>query len=39
MRPAFDQFVADHSDPAKAYDAVVMTKSGGLDIAKRHGRW
>jgi hypothetical protein len=26
------------ADAAKAYDAVVMTKSGGLDIAKRDGR-
>src|SRR5215218_9755931 len=38
IRPAFGQVAADHSDAAKAYDAVVMTKSGGLDIAKRHGR-
>src|SRR5207302_4080306 len=36
--PDFDQFAADHSDAAKAYDAVVITKSGGLDIAKRDRR-
>src|SRR5436190_15303796 len=29
--PAFDQLAAGHSDAAKAYDAVVITKSGGLD--------
>src|SRR5580693_3215876 len=27
-----------HSGAAKAYDAFVLTKSGGLDIAKRDGR-
>ena len=38
IRPTFGQVAADHSDAAKAYDAVVMTKSGGLHIAKRDGR-
>jgi hypothetical protein len=37
-QPAFGQVAADHSDAAKAYDAVVMTESSGLDIAKHHGR-
>src|SRR4029453_14269133 len=37
-QPAFGQVAADHSDATKAYDAVVIAKSGGLDIAKRHGR-
>ncbi len=37
-RPAFGQVAADHADAAKAYDAVVMTESSGLDIAKRDGR-
>ena len=36
IRPTFGQVAADHSDAAKAYDAVVLAKSGGLDIAKRH---
>src|SRR5438067_11593243 len=27
---------ADHCDAAKAYDPIVMTESGGLDITKRH---
>jgi hypothetical protein len=38
IQPAFGQVAADHSDAAKAYDAVVMTKPGGLDITKRDGR-
>src|SRR5947207_11586278 len=29
---------ADHCDAAKAYDPIVMTESGGLDITKRHRR-
>jgi hypothetical protein len=35
---ASGQAAADHSDAAKADDAVVIAKSGGLDIAKYHGR-
>ena len=38
IQPAFGQVAAGHSDTAKAYDAVVIAKTGGLDIAKRHGR-
>src|SRR6266496_1977286 len=38
VRPAFGQAAADHSDAAKADDAVVIAKSGGLDVAKRHRR-
>src|SRR4029453_636439 len=38
IRPAFGQVAADHSDAAKADDAVVITNSGGLNIAKRHRR-
>jgi hypothetical protein len=37
-RPAFGQVAADHADAAKADDAVVMTESGGLDIAKHYRR-
>src|SRR4051812_38972599 len=36
IRSTFGQVAADHSDAAKAYDAVVLAKTGGLDIAKRH---
>src|SRR5919108_6268317 len=38
IRPTFGQVAADHSDAAKADDAVVIAKSGSLDIAKRHRR-
>jgi len=37
-QPASGQVAADHSDAAKAYDPIVMTESGGLDITKRHRR-
>src|SRR5438132_13219490 len=36
--PAFGQVAADHSDATKAYDAVMMTESSGLDVAKHRGR-
>src|SRR6266496_3671649 len=38
LRSASREVTADHSDAAKADDAVVIAKSSGLDIAKRHRR-
>src|SRR6266511_1824427 len=38
LRSASGEVTADHSDAAKADDAVVIAKSSGLDIAKRHRR-
>jgi hypothetical protein len=38
LGPAFAQVAADHSDAAQVYDAVVIAKSSGFDIAKRHRR-
>jgi hypothetical protein len=36
---AFGKVTAGHSDATKAHDAVLIAKSGGLDIAKRDRRW